>query len=67
MINGRIKATFEHPFLVRRDEEWGFCSAEKLAVGDYLITLIDGVLDEERIDSLERIDGVDLTPFLGPP
>ena len=29
-----------------------------LAVGDYLITLVDGALDEERIDSLERIDGV---------
>lgn len=58
VINGRIKATFEHPFLVRRDEEWGFCSAEMLAVGDHLITLVDGALDEERIDSLERIDGV---------
>jgi hypothetical protein len=58
VINGRIKATFEHPFLVRRDEEWGFCSAERLEVGDYLITLIDGKLDEERIDSRERVDGV---------
>jgi len=58
VINGRIKATFEHPFLVRRDEEWGFCSAEMLAVGDYLINLVDGALDEERIDSIERIDGV---------
>jgi hypothetical protein len=57
-INGRIKATFEHPFLVRRDEEWGFCSAERLKEGDYLITLVDGALDEERIHSLERIDGV---------
>jgi hypothetical protein len=56
VINRRIKATFEHPFLVRRDEEWGFCSAEMLAFGDYLITLVDGELDEERVDSLERID-----------
>lgn len=58
LINRRIKATFEHPFLVRRDEAWGFCSAELLKVGDYLITLTDGQLDEERIDALERIDGV---------
>lgn len=58
LINRRIKATFEHPFLVRRDEEWGFCSAALLRVGDYLITLADGQLDEERIDALERIDGV---------
>jgi uncharacterized membrane protein YgcG len=58
LINRRIKATFEHPFLVRRDEEWGFCSAELLQVGDFLITLADGQLDEERIDSLERVDGV---------
>ena len=58
LINCRIKATFEHPFFVRRDEEWGFCSAELLRIGDYLITLADGQLDEERIDALERIDGV---------
>jgi hypothetical protein len=58
LINRRIKATFEHPFLVRRDEEWGFCSAELLKVGDFLVTLAGGQLDEERIDSLERVDGV---------
>lgn len=58
VINGRIKATFEHPFLIRRDEDWGFCSAEMLAVGDYLITQVNGAPDEERIESLERIDGV---------
>ncbi|MHC4079777.1 MAG: Hint domain-containing protein [Planctomycetota bacterium] len=58
LINRRIKATFEHPFLVRRDEEWGFCSAELLKVGDFLVTLDGGQLDEEHIDSLERVDGV---------
>ena len=58
LINRRIKATFEHPFLVRRDEEWGFCSAELLQVGDFLVTLDCGQLDEERVDSLERVDGV---------
>lgn len=67
LINRRIKATFEHPFLVRRDEEWGFCSAERLEVGDYLITLIDGELDEERIDSIEPIDGVVRTVALHVP
>lgn len=58
LINRRIKATFEHPFLVRRDEEWGFCSAELLKVGDYLITLVDDEIAEERIDDHERIDGI---------
>ncbi len=67
VINGRIKATFEHPFLVRRDEEWGFCSAEMLAVGDHLITLVDSALDEERIESLERIEGVVRTVALHVP
>ena len=52
VINRRIKATFEHPFLVRRGDEWGFCSAELLTVGDHLITS-DG---EEVIETLERID-----------
>ena len=58
LINRRIKATFEHPFLVRRDDEWGFCSAELLQVGDHLITLVDGEIAEERIEDLERIDGI---------
>ena len=58
LINRRVKATFEHPFLVRRDDEWGFCSAELLQVGDQLITLVDGEIAEERIDELERIDGI---------
>ena len=57
LINRRIKATFEHPFLVRRDDEWGFCSAELLKIGDRLITLIDGEIAEERIEELERIEG----------
>ncbi len=58
LINRRIKATFEHPFLVRRDDEWGFCSAELLRVGDFLITQVDGDIAEERIEDLERIDGI---------
>lgn len=37
VINRRIKVTFEHPFLVRRGDEWGFCSADLLKVGDWLI------------------------------
>jgi hypothetical protein len=56
VINGRIKATFEHPFLARRGDAWGFCSAELLQVGDYLITFVAGELDEEPIVSLERAD-----------
>lgn len=57
LVNRRIKATFEHPFLVRRDDEWGFCSAEQLEPGDCLITRETDEFHEERIDSIERIDG----------
>lgn len=62
LINGRIKATFEHPFLIRRDETWGFCSAELLRVGDVLVTRRANpadadVLGEEPIVTLERIPG----------
>jgi len=58
LINRRIKATFEHPFLVRRGDDWGFCSAELLQVGDHLITLVDGEIAEEHIEDLERIEGL---------
>lgn len=55
LINRRIKATFEHPFLVRRDDAWGFCSAEQLSVGDCLITQVNDEFGEEVIESIERI------------
>lgn len=68
-INGRIgtqpQATFEHPFLMRRDhsggEAWGFCAAELLRAGDVLITQQpnatgDG-LAEEPIVTIEKIGG----------
>jgi len=57
IINRRIKATFEHPFLVRRGDAWGFCSAEMLRLGDCLIAPTSDGFGEERIDSIERIDG----------
>ncbi len=57
VINRRIKATFEHPFLVRRGDAWGFCSVELLQVGDCLVTPTADGFGEERIDTLERIDG----------
>jgi len=53
VINRRIKLTFEHPMLIRRDDEWGFCSAELLRIGD---RLIDADLNEEPITALKRID-----------
>lgn len=53
LINGRAKATFEHPFLIRRDGETGFCSAALLRVGDHLVR---HDLADERIVSIERID-----------
>jgi hypothetical protein len=57
LINRRIKATFEHPFLVRRGDAWGFCSAELLQAGDLLIVEQDGKLAEEEVTSLEQIEG----------
>jgi len=42
---------------VRRDDAWGFCSAELLQVGDCLITPRANGLGEERFETLERIDG----------
>jgi hypothetical protein len=58
LINRRIKATLERPFLVRRDDEWGFCSTDQLRVGDRLIAAgANGTLDEEPIDAIERIAG----------
>ncbi|QOJ18488.1 MAG: hypothetical protein HRU76_13205 [Phycisphaeraceae bacterium] len=53
VINRRIKATPEHPFLMRRGDEWGFTSAELLKRGDYLI---GERLAEELVETIERID-----------
>lgn len=53
VINRRIKATPEHPFLMRRGDEWGFSSAEFLKPGDYLI---GERLAEELVEKVDRID-----------
>lgn len=53
VINRRIKATPEHPFLVRRGDEWGFVSAEFIKRGDYLI---GERLSEELVQSVDRVD-----------
>lgn len=55
LINGRIKATFEHPLLVRRGNELGFCSVEMLRLGDLLLR---HELTEEPITTIEQCDGV---------
>jgi hypothetical protein len=53
VINRRLKATSEHPFMIRRGDEWGFASAEFVQPGDFLI---DEHLNEEEVDSVLRID-----------
>jgi len=53
VINRRIKLTFEHPMLIRRADEWGFCAAELLSIGD---RLIDADLNEEPITTIEHIN-----------
>jgi hypothetical protein len=55
VINDRIHATFEHPFLVRRCNEWGFASANLLEIGDLLV-LPD--LGEERVRSIDARPGI---------
>lgn len=54
VINGRVKCTPEHPLLVRRDDGWGFVSAEFVEVGDALFL---DALDEEIVVALERVAG----------
>ena len=54
VINGRVKCTPEHPILIRRDDQWGFVSAECVEVGDALF--LDG-LCEEVVATVERITG----------
>ena len=53
VINRRLKATPEHPFMIRRGDEWGFASAELVQPGDYLI---DERMDDELVESVVRID-----------
>ena len=54
VLNGRVRATHEHPFLIRRAGEVGFCSAEFIREGDELLNF---KLDAERVDTIERVDG----------
>ena len=54
VLNGRVKCTPEHPLFVRRDDQWGFVSAEFVQVGDALF--LDG-LGEEIVATVERITG----------
>jgi len=53
VINRRLKLTFEHPMLIRRADEWGFCAAEQLQIGDQLI---EADLNEEPITTIEHIN-----------
>lgn len=50
VLNGRIRATHEHPFLIRRGEQVGFASAELVQVGDFLV---DGDLGGEEVREME--------------
>ena len=63
LINKRIKTTFEHPFLVKRDGKYKFVITLDLQVGDEFVTnrqwLIpeskDGAVVFEKITSIDRI------------
>jgi len=54
VLNGRVNCTPEHPILVRRDDQWGFVSAEFVEVGDALF--LDG-LGEDIVATVELIAG----------
>jgi len=54
VLNGRVKCTAEHPILIRREDHWGFVSAEFVQVGDAIF--LDG-LGEEIVATVERIAG----------
>lgn len=53
VINRRIKATPEHPILIRRGDEWGFASAEFVQPGD---RLVDEQFNEEPVERVDRVE-----------
>lgn len=53
VINRRLKATPEHPVLIRRGDQWGFASAEFVRPGD---RLIDERGREEPVESVVRVE-----------
>jgi hypothetical protein len=53
VINRRIKATPEHPILIRRGDEWGFASAERVQPGD---RLVDDQFNEEPVERVDRVE-----------
>jgi hypothetical protein len=53
VINRRIKATPEHPILIRRGDEWGFASAEFIQPGD---RLVDDQFNEEPVERVDRVE-----------
>lgn len=53
IINRRIKATPEHAILIRRGDEWGFASAERVQQGD---RLVDDQFNEEPVDRVDRVE-----------
>lgn len=53
LINGALRATYEHPFLVLRDEHWGWQRAEHLRPGD---AFLGEDLDAVPIASIELIE-----------
>lgn len=63
-INGRIRATFEHPMLVVREGVAGFVSAELVEPGDELVR---GDFDREMVRTVEAIDGTVQTVSLSVP
>lgn len=53
LINGDLRATYEHTFLIRRGDVWGWRRAEELQPGDVFLT---GDFAGWPVQTIERVD-----------
>lgn len=55
LIDGDIRATFEHTFLVLRGEEWAWRRAEDIRVGDFMMGPWGGAREIRTIERIEEL------------
>lgn len=53
LVNGELRATYEHEFLIRRGDEWGWYCTEELQPGDAFLAE-DG--SPVVVETIERVD-----------
>ena len=61
LINKRIKTTFEHPFLIKRDGKYKFVITLDLQIGDEFVTNRQWLIPEAKENELvfEEITSID--------